>query len=247
MKLNNFNIEDDPTSDLSETPTALFSDCPLPNGEYVKEKFEKKTIFLHHTLGWHNPERVIRSWGRDSRGRVGTAFVIGGQSVKANDSKYDGSIYRAFDEDYWAFHLGTRKYNAMAEKESIGIELCSFGPLTKTDKGYVTYTGTLVDKSQVEILDEPYKGYTAWHMYSDAQIEATVNLIQYLCDKYNIDPTNGLITRVHDLGFTKAFEFDSKVRSGNVESGIYTHGMIRTSKSDIYPCKELVKKLSELV
>ena len=247
MMINNFNTGDDPTSDLSETPTALFSDCILPKGEYVREKYEKKKIFLHHTLGWHNPERVIKSWGRDTRGRVGTAFVIGGQSVKANDDKYDGSIYRAFNEDYWAFHLGTRKYNANAEKESSGIELCSFGPLTKTSKGYVTYTGTLVDSSQVAILDKPYKGYEAWHRYSDAQIEATVNLVNYLCEKFDIDPTAGLIPRVHDLGFTEAFDFDPKVLSGNVENGIYTHGMVRSAKSDIYPCKRLVQKLSELV
>ena len=244
----NYNIENDPTSDLSETPTALFSDCFLPKGEYVKEEMEKTHIFIHHTLGWHNPERVIKSWGRDSRGRVGTAFVIGGQSVKANDNKYDGAIYRAFDESYWAYHLGTRKYNPAAEKESIGIELCSFGPLTeKADGSYVTYTGTKVDQSQIEILDEPYKGYKAWHKYSDAQIEATVNLIHYLCEKYNIDPSSGLVHRVHDLGKTAAFNFDERVRSGNAEPGIYTHGMVRRDKSDIYPCQRLIDRLGNLI
>ena len=183
MKADNFNMEDTPTSDLSETTSALFVDNFLPEGEYIAEKHKKTKVFLHHTLGWQNPERVVRSWGRDSRGRVGTAFVIGGQSIKGNELKNDGLVIRAFDEDFWAYHLGTRRYDSMAEKNSVGIELCSFGPLTKTPEGYVTYTGASVAPEQVEILEKPYKGYTAWHRYSDAQIEATVNVIRYLCDK----------------------------------------------------------------
>ena len=34
----------------------------------------------------------VWNWGRDSRGRIATEFVLGGGSVKGNDDKYDGQI-----------------------------------------------------------------------------------------------------------------------------------------------------------
>jgi hypothetical protein len=70
----------------------------LPRGEYLDGPTKKEYFFLHHTAGWHNPYKVIDSWGRDSRGRIATEFVIGGQSIKGNDDKYDGTTLQAFPE-----------------------------------------------------------------------------------------------------------------------------------------------------
>ena len=65
----------------------------LPRGEYKAGPTNKEYVFLHHTAGWHNPFKTIDHWGRDSRGAVATEFVLGGQSVKGNDNKYDGKYW----------------------------------------------------------------------------------------------------------------------------------------------------------
>ena len=63
----------------------------LPVGEYKSGITNKEYVFLHHTPGKKNPYRTIDHWGRDSRGEV-TEFVLGGQSIKGNDDKYDGEM-----------------------------------------------------------------------------------------------------------------------------------------------------------
>ena len=50
----------------------------LPTGEYIDGPTTKDYAFLHFTAGWHNPYRTIDHWGRDSRGRIATEFVLGG-------------------------------------------------------------------------------------------------------------------------------------------------------------------------
>jgi len=59
----------------------------MPEGTYFKGPVKKQWIYLHHTAGWHNPYQVADMWARDTRGNVGTEFVLGGQSVK------DGKTY----------------------------------------------------------------------------------------------------------------------------------------------------------
>ena len=60
------------------------------------DQLKKNIASLHHTAGWHNPYNVIKSWGGDSRGRIATEFVLGGQSVKGNDDTYDGEMVQCF-------------------------------------------------------------------------------------------------------------------------------------------------------
>ncbi len=49
----------------------------LPKNEYYVTDEKKDWIFIHHTAGWNNPFNTIKHWGRDSRGRVATEFVLG--------------------------------------------------------------------------------------------------------------------------------------------------------------------------
>src|SRR6056300_248998 len=58
----------------------------MPVGEYKTGPTNKEYVFLHHTAGWHNPYRVIDNWATDNRGAVATEFVLGGQSIKGNDT-----------------------------------------------------------------------------------------------------------------------------------------------------------------
>jgi hypothetical protein len=114
------------------------TDQLLKRESFLPERHPKKQIFIHHTAGSHNPVNVIQGWDVDTRGRVATAFVIGGRSSKGADDSFNGKVYRAFDENCWAYHLGLAK--SALDKSSIGIEICNFGDVSCTS----VYTGYAV-------------------------------------------------------------------------------------------------------
>ena len=95
----------------------------------------KEYVFLHHTAGWHNPFKTIDHWGRDSRGAVATEFVLGGQSVKGNDNKYDGKMVQAFPEGAYGWHLGKNGSQHM-HTHSVGIEVNNFGFVDLAKRAY---------------------------------------------------------------------------------------------------------------
>ena len=147
----------------------------LPKGEYKSGITKKEYLFLHHTAGWNNPYKTIDSWGRDTRGAVSTEFVLGGQSVKGNDDKYDGVMVQAFPDGHYGWHLGKNGSQHM-HTHSVGIEVNNFGYI----KNGKTYAGTTAHESQIVTLAEPFRGYTTWHRYSDGHIQ-TQERINQIC------------------------------------------------------------------
>jgi hypothetical protein len=124
----------------------------LPTNEYKVGPTDKEYIFLHHTAGWHNPYSCIDEWGRDTRGTIATEFVLGGPSVKGNDTKYDGVMVQAFPEGGYGWHLGKNGSQHM-HTHSVGIEVCNFGYVVNGK----TYAGTKVDDSQIVTLSKPFR------------------------------------------------------------------------------------------
>lgn len=164
----------------------------LNDKEYVKIPSKKDKIYLHHTAGSHRPDWTIHGWNSDKLGRVATAYVIGGRDLKDKDNKFDGKIYEAFEDKYYAYSLGISP-NTM-EKDVVGIEICNYGQLSKsnTDGKYYTYVNTVVPKEMVYELDFDFKGYRYFHKYTDKQLEATRKLILDIADRHNIDVKQGM-------------------------------------------------------
>jgi hypothetical protein len=187
----------------------------LPSDEYKAGPTQKEYLFLHHTAGWHNPYRVIDSWGRDSRGAVATEFVMGGQSIKGDNEKYDGEMVQCFPEGAYGWHLGKNGSRHM-HTHSVGIEVCNFGYITNGK----TYAGTTADKSQICVLDEPFRGYKEWHKYSDKQISVLKDFILYIADRDSIDVRKGLVEEVKKKG-AKGFEFNEDAFYGKIK-GMWT-------------------------
>jgi len=169
----------------------------LPDGEYLTSEHQKDKIFLHHTAGGHRPDWTIHWWDSDTNNsggvrRVATAFVIGGKSIKDGNTDWDGKIYRAFDEKYWAVHLNGQPLYHL-DKTSIGIEICNYGPLTLSNQGgFYNYVNGKVPDSDVVELSELFKGYKYYHKYTDAQMESLKELLLDLKAKYGIDLKSGL-------------------------------------------------------
>lgn len=230
----------------------------LSNDQYFKDS-EPKYIFLHHTAGWHNPYNTINSWNKDNRGNVATEFVLGGKSVKGDDTKYDGVLVKCFPKDCWGWHLGTGRNDVHIN--SVGIEVNNFGYVTeggyfsysnnkknwiKKESGkYYTYTGTEVENSQIVELEKPFRGYKFWHKYSDNQIETLKNWLHYIANRNNIDIRKGIPNLIKDKG-ADAFKYISDVRYGKIKDGVWSHTTVRKDKYDMFPQPELLSMLENL-
>ena len=208
----------------------------LPPGEYKVGPTNKEYVFLHHTAGWHNPYQVINAWGNDNRGAVATEFVLGGQSIKGNDIKYDGEIIQAFPEGGYGWHLGKNGSQYM-HTHSVGIEVCNFGYVINGK----AYQGTPVVESQTVTLAKEFRGHKIWHRYSDAQIEALRKWILWVAERDNIDIRKGLVEEIKKKG-VDGFEFNQDAYYGKIK-GMWTHTNTRKDKVDMFPQPELIDML----
>ena len=208
-------------------------------GQYKTGPTNKEYVFIHHTAGWNNPYNCIDSWGRDNRGAVATEFVLGGQSVKGNDNKYDGEVVQSFPEGSYGWHLGKNGSQYMHE-HSVAIETCNFGYV----KNGKTYAGTRVADDQIVTLSQPFRGYKDWHRYSDKQIESLHKWILWVSERDGIDVRKGLPDLIRKIGVS-AFEFQDDAYYGRVK-GLWTHTNTRKDKSDMFPQQELIDMLLSL-
>ena len=211
----------------------------LPKGEYLKGPTKKEYLFLHHTAGWNNPYKTINNWGKDTRGRVATEFVLGGQKVNNNDTQYDGVMVQAFPEGGYGWHLGKNGSQHM-HNCSVGIEVNNFGYI----KDCKTYAGTIAHKDQIVTLAKPFKGYKTWHRYSDAQIESLRLWMHFIAERDGIDIRAGLPALVKEKG-ADAFLFNADAYYGKVK-GVWTHTNTRKDKFDMFPQQELLDMLTSL-
>ena len=211
----------------------------LPKGEYLEGPTKKEYLFLHHTAGWNNPYKTIDNWGKDTRGRVATEFVLGGQKVNDNDTQYDGVMVQAFPEGGYGWHLGKNGSQHM-HTHSVGIEVCNFCYVVNGK----TYAGTKVDDSQIVTLNKPFRGHKVWHRYSDTQIEELKKWILWIGERDSIDIREGLPKWIKQKG-VDAFGFNEDVYYGRVK-GVLTHTNTRKDKTDMFPQQELMDMLVSL-
>jgi peptidoglycan hydrolase-like protein with peptidoglycan-binding domain len=230
-------------------------DCLLSEDEYIKQEVRKETIWLHHTAGGYRPDWTIGGWEKDflkdkngnpvldSNGnpkplKVGTSYVIGRKSSSTDDVLWDGKILRAFDDKFWAYHLGiSSSKNEDLNSKSIGIEICNYGPLTLgKDSRFYNYVNKPISDSEVVELDKPFRGYKYYEKYTDAQIDSTYKLIKYLQNKWAIEIEKG----IYDENW---FNFDSKWFTNG---GLRSHTQVRQDKFDLFPQKELIQMLNSL-
>ena len=210
----------------------MITQYKFKEGQYIKQVTKKNQIYLHHTAGGTDGY-VVYKWWEMNKERIATHFVIAA----------DGTILQGYDLKYWAFHLGAKEstFNSQGvrwrslDKQSIGIELCNWGQLTKRDGQYYNYVNGKVDADEVTILDEPFKGFSYYHAYTDAQIESLRKLIIHIKDQTGID------TKVN---FSQLWDISKEALKGT--PGIYTHNSVRRDKNDVYPCPKLIRMLQEL-
>ena len=203
----------------------------LSKGQFFEEPSDKTQIYLHHTAGNGNAEGVSRYWNSNDS-QIATAFVVG----------ENGTIVQCFSSKHWAWHLGIDSQDFATRglpyknlnKLSVGIEICNWGMLKEKNGKFFNYVGGEINPSYVTTLETPYKGYKHWYKYTDAQIEATRQLVTYLCKIYDIPKDYR----------KEIWSLDNEAFKGT--KGIYTHNSVRKDKADIYPCPRMIKMLQSL-
>lgn len=226
----------------TERVELLYDTALLDQNEYFSGPADPQYIFLHHTAGWENPYNTISSWNKDNRGRIATEFVVGGTSINGNRT-HDGRVVKCLPDGAWAYHLGKIKSSEMA-RNSVGIEICNFGFLTQQGLGFKTYTGQLVKDSEIADIGFKWRGYRYWHKYSDAQIEATYELIRFIAQRDDIDPCKGLVEWINKDPKT-AFDYREDADRGKVK-GLLSHSNVRKDKTDISPQPLFIEMLKSL-
>lgn len=198
------------------------------NPYFFKETFDKKQIVLHFTMG-HVKGDILTLTGEEddpNRRHVSVPFVIA----------RDGTIYRLFSSEFWAYHIGRNPLGSNKElsRSSIGIELSNYGPLKLgEDKNFQTNYHTpkrndiychLNDKTEYIKLNKTYRDYTYYAAYTEAQYDSVIVLLRYLTTAWGIKRAFLPETFRHKTT-KKALNFN----------GIVSHINYREDKHDIGP------------
>lgn len=153
---------------------------------FHQEVHPKDQVVLHFTAGpTHSSLKTLTQPGM----RVSSPFLIG----------RDGTIYKLFDPEHWAFHLGRTGLGDGLNERSISIEIANFGPLTahegrllfgsprlSSDK-LERYTYCSLEDTEAYIkLGNPYNAQTYFASYTAPQYESLIRLLRYLTEKFNI-------------------------------------------------------------
>jgi len=215
----------------------------FPDDEYCREKQTKRQVILHHTVSGDNPTSIADDWAT-RKGKTCTPFIIA----------RDGAIYQLFSSMFWSIHLFfdnkpferfkiRKSKRAEIEKQSIGIEMISWGGLVeghKDNQFITTYGNVLNYKTEADMLKDisyypdGYRGYNYFQKYTEAQLVSAYQLCHYLMKRY---------------GITHTFDsemFDISKKALEQTPGVWVHSSFRDDKSDCPPQPELIEMLKAL-
>ena len=217
----------------------------LTDEQYYKVETPKTNICLHHTVGG-SAKSTFNYW-QSTADHIATAYIIerDGTIYEVFDPKYWAH--------HLGLKMAN---NTLYNKRTIGIELASEGALrsgdelneklgqAKFDPKYLYAFDIDVSpfknaKKLYHLLDDgkkyfdmldlglgAFRGYRWFDAYDEPQVVATIELVKYLCEQFNI--SKQLIPNPDKLAF------DTSILTDNW-SGIYTHVNVRADKSDLSP------------
>lgn len=206
-----------------------FTQAPLPTDQYIsKQASLKSQIVLHHTCSSPLSIEGDIAWWKETPERVATHFIVSAT----------GEIFQTMPLSAWAFSLGIKVSNRTTiESRLVGIEIDNWGELTYNpkEKVYRTWTNKIVPDSEVCILDKPFRGIRYFQKYTDAQITAVENLINFLSKELNIKG---------EFSVAQMFEVNTRAFTG--QNVLTSHASFREDKSDIYPMPAIIKMLNRI-
>lgn len=183
FKLSPFQVQIPGTPDSFEAVS-----CKRDNGDqsfFYNETVPKQRIVVHYTAGYLKGDIAALT---KPNNHVSTPFVVA----------RDGTIYNLFSsKSSWSYHLGPGAQGGNKEMSSsaVAIELSNLGYLRPSGDNLITYMSgdspycTMADKDAYVVTKTPFRGYTYFASFTDAQYKSLINLLKYLTKTYNIPPT----------------------------------------------------------
>jgi N-acetylmuramoyl-L-alanine amidase len=217
----------------NSTESITFVDTVRDNKDksfYYEEETQKRKIILHFTMGYLKDDLA-----KLTHEHVSVPFLVG----------RNGNIYNLFASKFWSYHLGpgTVGGNTAMSKECIGIEISNIGPLLLSGTNLVTTYAKddvycSVDYTQYYTkLKTKYRDYQYYATYTEAQYNTVIQLIKFLCAKYDI-PKNTLAEAVR-------YNIMTTVDFTNFK-GILSHVNCRADKTDIGPAFDWARVISSI-
>lgn len=216
----------------------------FPDEQYYRQQTTKYQIVLHHTVSGQGVNGDI-NWWLSSAARIATHMIV----------DWEGKIYQCYSSKYWGHHLGiksniiakygTSKSNVSLNKESIGIEIDSWGGLIRHNRNWypAKWDGDLKKNvpnlnvapiQNVQVYPEGFRGYYGFEKYTDEQLEAVRKLLVFWHERYGIPITYN----------PKIWDVSKDALNG--VPGLWTHVSYRPDKSDCHPQPELISMLKSL-
>ena len=190
---------------------------PLAAGQYVEDVFPKDLLVLHFTAG-RTADGAIQSWAASPE-RVATAYVLDA----------DGTVYQCFDPAKWAFHLGQKTTNAN-DKRSVAVEIANVGPLRKIGadlcwwpENFTKPYCKLTDAEKFIQLGAPWRGFSYFATFTEAQKVAIPELVTKICGDHGIPAKLSSMRDVADPSYFRNWK------------GIASHQNFRKDKFDVGP------------
>ena len=187
----------------------------------------KDTIVLNLNIT-EDQTNYSLNWNKDIDGKDAiVTFTIG------NKSKYDGVVFRNYDDNFWSYSLGTdiKSFNI----SSITIELLSDGWARNIDGKWMNKLGKEVESKDIVELELPYMGEKYWVKYTDSQLNSLGELLKYLSTKWDIN-----LSFSYDANWFSSDSFNSTF-------GLRNATQLNKFRIGLFPQKELIDLLNSFV
>ena len=228
----------------------------FPADEYYPEICIKRQIIGHYSAGRDNARQMFEIWDMDYRVDKATGEKKTRRVACPLGMGDDGIVYQGYDERCYAGHIGLTEKNSewkfanklplglikylngphstMLEKQSIGLEICNGGPLTKTDRGWETWFKQVIPEEKIQFYEKPFRGFKAFEKFTSEEINSTWLLYRKLCKEHDIPTTYN-----EDM-------WDLSERAIRGDAGIWTHVAFTTTRADWHPQPEMIEMLKAL-
>ncbi|MBM4464098.1 MAG: N-acetylmuramoyl-L-alanine amidase [Chloroflexi bacterium] len=183
---------------------------PTGNCASGRSGHQIEMIVVHFTASGSGTGTV--SWFKNPQSKVSAHYVL----------DRDGKILQLVKDGDTAWHAGlpedlVRNDTIRPNSRSIGIEIVNWGPLRKDGNKYYNWLGNEHLGAAVEA------GGKYWEPYTEAQYKSLIELVAYLCKRYNVPHRYPL------LGPGTYYE---KAQDLAAFKGVLGHSAINRGKSD---------------
>jgi len=161
---------------------------PLNPGQWIAQATPKQYVVWHGTTGRTaatpangkpgKATSTIDYWNSNPA-RIGAPWVV----------DRDGTIYKAFDDREWIYHLGIKHVSDKYEKAAVGIEIANEVDLQLSgDKLYAFGHITPNTEYIGEHFVTKWRTGEYWASLDEPQVDACIELTLDICQRFSIDP-----------------------------------------------------------